>query len=854
MNGWICKRGGKALSLFLILALVMTYLLSMPLKAFGAEEIVCTVNGHSTLTGLTREQIEAAAENQTLHMSKIYPPEGEDVTADFAKISDLLGDACAFQITGEGDYQVTIPAAAAYFWFNGDDLRSAGTGAYDGGNYWTKGISSVKVIAEHAYENGVCTVCGATESSCEVIGHDTIQELKREQIEAVAENKTLVMAKTAPAPAEEVTADFAKISDLLGDACAFQVTGAGDFAVKIPAAAAYLWFDGNDLRSAGEAPYNSGKYWVKGVSSVEVIAEHSYADGVCTVCGATEPGTSGNVWDGKTIDVSWYNPTDREFHICNAQQLMGLAAIVNGIVPDTVTAIIGDESYIKGSWVTTDASTSGTKSGYRGIDDFDGKVVYLESSLDMGGVYDAKTDSWSGTHFVPIGGAFRLDPEDPDTQVHSVWGGTFDGKGHTVSNIYTGNLSNTDWAESVGFIGRIGCHDSEDVADRPTNPGVRNLTVTGYFEADRSVGGIVGKIGKVNGTAVIQNCANYATVIAHEHKGAGGIAGAAWNNAVIRNCYNAGSVTGGWPCGGIAGSNEVFVENCYNIGTIDNDTQGSALGSIESQKASFKNCYWLEGSAASGILNSTANDNASAKTSAEMKDAAFVTLLNNGGNYWKADTEMINNGYPVLTYDLTCTNHIYQDHVCIVCGAEGPTANFTDMENHWAKEAVDFVVKEGLFNGTSETTFEPEVAMTRGMLVTVLWRLENCPAATNSSTFRDVAAGSYYETAIAWANEQGIVKGYSADTFLPNREISREELATVLYRYADQKEYDLVAGADLSGYADYAKISDYAKDAMSWANAAGLITGRTATAIHPDGEATRAEVATIFQRFSENVE
>lgn len=728
MNEWICKRGGKALSLVLILALVMTYLLSMPLKAFAAEKTACAVSGHSTITELTGEEIESAAKNMTL-----------------------------------------------------------------------------------------------------------------------------VMAKTAPAPAEEVTADFAKISDLLGDACAFRITGEGDYTVTIPADYAYLWFDGDSLRSAGTDDYSGGNYWNRGVNSIEVIAEHSYVDGVCAVCGAEEAAAAEGAWDGKTIDVSWYNTTDREFHICNAQQLMGLAAIVNGIVPDTVTTVIGDESYIKGTWVTTDASTSGTKSGYRGIDDFNGKVVYLENSVDMGGVYDAETDSWSGTRFVPIGGAFRLDPDDPNTQVHSVWGGTFDGKGHTVSNIYTGNLSHSDWAESVGFIGRIGCHDSEAVTDRPTNPGVRNLTVTGYFEADRSVGGIVGKIGEVNGIAVIQNCANYATVIAHEHKGAGGIVGAAWNNAVIRNCYNAGSVTGGWPCGGIAGANEVFVENCYNIGDIDNDTQGSALGSIESQKAYFKNCYWLEGSADFGILNSTANDEASAKTEAEMKSAAFVDLLNDGGRYWKADTEMRNGGYPVLTYDLTCVNHIYQDHVCIVCGAEEPTANFTDMSGHWAEDAVNYVVKEGLFNGISETAFGPEIAMSRGMLVTVLWRLEDCPTAAVSDAFTDVAEGSYYEEAIAWASGAGIVNGYSADTFRPNREISREELAAVLYRYADQKEYDLAAGTDLSGYADYAKISDYAKEAMSWANAAGLITGRTAATINPDGKATRAEVATIFQRFAENV-
>ncbi len=186
--------------------------------------------------------------------------------------------------------------------------------------------------------------------------------------------------------------------------------------------------------------------------------------------------------------------------------------------------------------------------------------------------------------------------------------------------------------------------------------------------------------------------------------------------------------------------------------------------------------------------------------------------------------------------------------------AEEILSVFTDVQGHWATDAIAFVVRENLFNGTSATTFEPNSDMTRAMLVTVLWRLDGEPAPAAENHFTDVAADTYYADAVAWAAENEIVTGYSDTTFLPARNISREELAVILYRYARYKGADTEAAADLSAYTDADRVSAYAADAMGWAVETGIINGRTETTLVPQGESTRAEVATMMQRFAEQQE
>ncbi len=176
---------------------------------------------------------------------------------------------------------------------------------------------------------------------------------------------------------------------------------------------------------------------------------------------------------------------------------------------------------------------------------------------------------------------------------------------------------------------------------------------------------------------------------------------------------------------------------------------------------------------------------------------------------------------------------------------------FTDVTDHWALDAIRYAYENKLFNGVSDTEFAPNMPMTRGMLVTVLYRLEGEPETAASASFTDVDADQWYAKAVAWAAENEIVKGYGA-SFGPNDLVTREQMATILLRYAVWKQYDTTAGGmALREYADYAEISGWATAALEWANAEGLILGRTETTIVPQGDATRAEVATILMRFIE---
>ena len=180
--------------------------------------------------------------------------------------------------------------------------------------------------------------------------------------------------------------------------------------------------------------------------------------------------------------------------------------------------------------------------------------------------------------------------------------------------------------------------------------------------------------------------------------------------------------------------------------------------------------------------------------------------------------------------------------------------SFTDVSaSAWYYDAVSYVYENGMMEGTGGTLFQPAVTTTRGMIVTMLYRLEGEPAA-GQSTFTDVAAGAWYTSAVAWASANGIVEGYGNDRFGPDDTITREQMAAILYRYAQYKGYDVTASdGSLSGYTDAGQVSAWAQTAMVWANAKGLITGTGAAVLNPLGNASRAEVAAILMRFVENV-
>lgn len=171
----------------------------------------------------------------------------------------------------------------------------------------------------------------------------------------------------------------------------------------------------------------------------------------------------------------------------------------------------------------------------------------------------------------------------------------------------------------------------------------------------------------------------------------------------------------------------------------------------------------------------------------------------------------------------------------------------------WFYNDVKYVYEKGMMAGTAADVFAPNTTTTRAMIVTILYRLEGSPAVTGTSAFVDVPAGQWYTDAVNWAAANQIVKGTSATTFAPNDSITREQMAAILYRYAQYKGYDVTKKADLSGYSDNGQVSAYAKDALAWANAAKLINGVTNTTLAPQGNATRAQVSAILHRFCDGV-
>lgn len=180
---------------------------------------------------------------------------------------------------------------------------------------------------------------------------------------------------------------------------------------------------------------------------------------------------------------------------------------------------------------------------------------------------------------------------------------------------------------------------------------------------------------------------------------------------------------------------------------------------------------------------------------------------------------------------------------------EEPAMPFVDVnEGDWFYDVVLYAYENGLMTGTSADAFAPNTATTRGMIVSMLARLEGVTSAEDAG-FADVAANDWYATAVNWAASVGVVNGYEDNTFRPNAPITREQMAAILYNYADYKGYDVSARADLSDYADAASISSWAEDVLAWANAEGLINGMTATTIDPQGATTRAQTAAMFERF-----
>ncbi len=248
---------------------------------------------------------------------------------------------------------------------------------------------------------------------------------------------------------------------------------------------------------------------------------------------------------------------------------------------------------------------------------------------------------------------------------------------------------------------------------------------------------------------------------------------------------------------------------------------------------------------------------------AEKGDTVTITTKPDEGYQVGEITVTDKNGDPVKVtnrgdgrYTFTMPNGKVSADVTFVPEKQW-TSPFVDVpDNAWYYDAVKYVNENGLMAGTSCNTFSPDATTTRGMLVTILYRLEGSPNIENEIwgyPFKDVDVNAYYATAVYWARMNGIVAGYSDELFGPNDTITREQMAAILYRYAQYKGCDTTAKADLSKFADAAQVGSYAVEAIRWANAEGLVSGTSDTTLTPGGSATRAQAAVILTRFCQNI-
>ena len=335
------------------------------------------------------------------------------------------------------------------------------------------------------------------------------------------------------------------------------------------------------------------------------------------------------------------------------------------------------------------------------------------------------------------------------------------------------------------------------------------------------------------------------------------------NDALPTTAAESGYVFNGWKFEGIDGvyttlTDELLTKLAAKSGTVSATPDFSKRSSGSSGgSSSGKTTYKVTTSA---VNNGGVN---ASPSSAEKGATITITLSPDKGYKLDKLTVTDGSGKTVSTvkksdtvYTFTMPASAVKVGVSYVKATETPSeTKFNDVSaNDWFASAVDYVTGKGMMNGTAENTFSPKANTTRGMVVTVLYRLENQPS-TSAASFTDVASGAYYANAVAWANANGIVSGYGSGKFGPNDKVTREQLAAILYRYAQYKKYDVSVGEDTNilSYDDAQSISSYAIPAIQWACGAGVVTGKSGSKLDSKGNATRAEVAAMLMRFCENV-
>ena len=336
------------------------------------------------------------------------------------------------------------------------------------------------------------------------------------------------------------------------------------------------------------------------------------------------------------------------------------------------------------------------------------------------------------------------------------------------------------------------------------------------------------------------------------------------NDALPTTAAESGYVFNGWKFEGIDGvyttlTDELLTKLAAKSGTVSatpdfsKRSSGSSSGGSSSGKTTYK------------VTTSAVNNGGVNASPSSAEKGATITITLSPDKGYKLDklTVTDGSGKTVSTvkksdtvYTFTMPASAVKVGVSYVKATETPSeTKFNDVSaNDWFASAVDYVTGKGMMNGTADNTFSPKANTTRGMVVTVLYRLENQPS-TSAASFTDVASGAYYANAVAWANANGIVSGYGSGKFGPNDKVTREQLAAILYRYAQYKKYDVSVGEDTNilSYDDAQSISSYAIPAIQWACGAGVVTGKSGSKLDPKGNATRAEVAAMLMRFCENV-
>ena len=431
---------------------------------------------------------------------------------------------------------------------------------------------------------------------------------------------------------------------------------------------------------------------------------------------------------------------------------------------------------------------------------YNGITVTLMADFDLGGSAD---NPW-----IPVGGG----------TIHS-FAGTFEGGGHTITGLY---IETSDFSQGL-FASNTGT--------------IQNLGVEGSVSGGSYVGGVVG-----------------------------------WNDGIVKNCYYVGSVSGDAGVGGVAGRNNYReIINCYSIGTVSGSTNVGGVAGLNTN-GTIKNCYSIGVVAGSVSVGGVAGCHDAATTA--VNRTSEVT-----GSYYLADS---------VTTEGVMENVDAGNSAAIGRAAYGVKSTFADWDfegtwtmdewlgrpvlravpevaggmaygrfedvlyGAWYHDPVRYVFEHGLMTGVSGTEFAPDADVTRGMFVTCLYRMENEPKTAMNHHFTDVAENAYYAEAVAWVSGNNIAAGVSDEKFAPEENITREQMAAILFRYAAWKGQDARADDNCS-YADADEISDYALKAVVWVTDNLLMQGSDDNRFMPMENATRAEVAAVFRRIAGNL-